>query len=139
MVDLFFSEFFFQFVILATKNISADVAEKFLLAVVTRWALPIFLMNCPLEKSCIFFLSRLMFLMFLKTNVFLRLLFLRSLNSISNWYIVIVSLCVWCSYSKLFWSPFSRDKVSLRIQYECEKRRTRITPNTDIFYAVLNC
>ena len=31
MVDLFFSEFFFQFVILATKNISADVAEKFLL------------------------------------------------------------------------------------------------------------
>lgn len=93
MVDLFFSEFFFQFVILATKNISADVAEKFLLAVVTRWALPIFLMNCPLEKSCIVFLSRLMFLMFLKTNVFLRLLFLRSLSSISNWYIVIVSLC----------------------------------------------
>ena len=27
-------------------------------------------------------------------------------------------------------------KVSLRIQSECEKVRTRITPNTDTFYAV---
>ena len=50
---------------------------------------------------------------------------------------------------KLFWSTFSRIRteygeipglnterypVSLRIQSECEKMRTRITPNTDTFY-----
>ena len=43
---------------------------------------------------------------------------------------------------ELYWSVFSRIKnkkryfVSLRIQYECRKIRTRITPNTDTFYAV---
>ena len=31
-----------------------------------------------------------------------------------------------------------RYSVSLRIQPECEKIRTRITPNTDTFYAVLD-
>ena len=30
-----------------------------------------------------------------------------------------------------------RYSVSLRIQSECRKTRTRITPNTDTFYAVL--
>ena len=37
-------------------------------------------------------------------------------------------------YSELFTSAFSR--ISLRIQSECEKMRTRRTPNTDTFYAV---
>ena len=40
-----------------------------------------------------------------------------------------------CLYSVLFWSAFSRIRteysVSLRIQSECAKMRTRITPNTD--------
>ena len=43
-----------------------------------------------------------------------------------------------CPYSELFWSVFSafrlnmgRYGVSLRIQSECGKIRTRITPNTD--------
>ena len=31
-----------------------------------------------------------------------------------------------------------RYSVSLRIQLECEKMRTRITPNTDTFHAVRN-
>ena len=39
-----------------------------------------------------------------------------------------------CPYSQLFWSVFS---VSLRIQSKCGKMRTRITPNTDTFHAVL--
>ena len=30
----------------------------------------------------------------------------------------------------------SINEVSLRIQFECAKMRTRITPNTDTFYAV---
>ena len=34
-----------------------------------------------------------------------------------------------CPYSELFWSAFSR------IQSECRKMGTRITPNTYIFYA----
>ena len=46
-----------------------------------------------------------------------------------------------CPYSQLFWSAFSRIRteyeVSLRIQSKCGKMRTRITPNTDTFYAVL--
>ena len=49
-----------------------------------------------------------------------------------------------CPYSELFWSVFSRNqteygeiRVSLRIQSECGKMRTRITPNTDTFYAVV--
>ena len=48
-----------------------------------------------------------------------------------------------CPYLELFWSVFSgiqteyeRYSVSLRIQSECGKIRTRITPNTDDFHAV---
>ena len=54
-----------------------------------------------------------------------------------------------CPYSELFWSAFSsipteygemrsisRYRVSHRIQSKCGKMRTRITPNTDTFYAV---
>ena len=48
-------------------------------------------------------------------------------------------------YSELFWSVFSRIRteqerhgVSLRIQSECDKMRTRITPNTGTFHAVLS-
>ena len=49
-----------------------------------------------------------------------------------------------CLYSELFWSLFSRIRteygrygVTLRIQSECRKMRTGITPNTDTFHAVL--
>ena len=46
------------------------------------------------------------------------------------------TLCEKCPYSDLFWSAFSRNRteyfVSLRIQSECGKIWTRITPNTDI-------
>ena len=37
-----------------------------------------------------------------------------------------------CPYSELFWSVFSRIiySASLRIQSECRKLRTKITPNT---------
>ena len=48
-----------------------------------------------------------------------------------------------CPYSELFWSDFpafglnmERYKVSVRIQCECRKIRTRIITNTDTFYAV---
>ena len=44
----------------------------------------------------------------------------------SDWY----SLRKKCPYSEFFWSVFSR------IQSECGKVRTRITPNTDTFHAV---
>ena len=52
------------------------------------------------------------------------------------------ALCEKCPYSGLFWPAFSRIRTkyreieSLRIQSECYKLRTRITPNTDTFYAV---
>ena len=49
-----------------------------------------------------------------------------------------------CPYSELFWSVFSCIwidteiySLSLRIQSECGKIRTRATPNTDIFNTVL--
>ena len=49
-----------------------------------------------------------------------------------------------CPYSELFWSVFpriwnniERYGISLRIQSECGKIRTRITRNTNTFYAVL--
>ena len=48
-----------------------------------------------------------------------------------------------CPYSKLFWSAFSafglnteRYSVSVRLQSEFRKMRTRGTPNTDIIYVV---
>ena len=45
-----------------------------------------------------------------------------------------------CPYSEFFWSVFSRIRteygVSLRIQSECGKIRTRKTPNTDTFHVV---
>ena len=44
-------------------------------------------------------------------------------------------------YSELFWPVFSRIwteyGVSLRNQSECREMRTRVTPNTDNFHAVL--
>ena len=44
------------------------------------------------------------------------------------------------SYSGPYFSAFGlnteRYGVSLRIQFECGKMRTRITPNTDTFYGV---
>ena len=52
-------------------------------------------------------------------------------------------MCKKCLYSELFWSTFSafglntdRYGVSLRIQSECGKMRTKITPNMGTFYAV---
>ena len=52
-----------------------------------------------------------------------------------------------CPHSEFFWSVFfptfglntERFRVSLSIQPECGKIRTRKTPNTDIFYAVWVC
>ena len=41
-----------------------------------------------------------------------------------------------CPYSELFWSGFSRIQTEYGEQSECRKMRTRITPNTDTFYAV---
>ena len=44
-----------------------------------------------------------------------------------------------CPYSELLWSTFSRIRTEygeIRIQSECGKIRTRITPNTNNFYAV---
>ena len=43
------------------------------------------------------------------------------------------ALCEKCPYSELFWS------ASLRIQSECGKMWTRITPNTDIFLRRPRC
>ena len=40
------------------------------------------------------------------------------------------------TYFPAFWLNTERYKVSLHIQYECGKIRTRITPNTVTFYAV---
>ena len=43
-----------------------------------------------------------------------------------------------CAYSELFWSAFSRVRTEYgEIQAKCGKMRTRITPNTDIFQAVI--
>ena len=49
-----------------------------------------------------------------------------------------------CPYWELLWSVFfriwtdtERYSVSLHIQSECEKIRTRTTPNTDIFHTVI--
>ena len=42
-----------------------------------------------------------------------------------------------CQYSELFWSAFSRIRIEYgEIQSVCAKMPTRITPNTDTFYAV---
>ena len=47
-----------------------------------------------------------------------------------------------CPYSEFSWSEFSHirtDYGEIRsIQCECGKMRTRKTPNTDTFYAVIN-
>ena len=45
------------------------------------------------------------------------------------------TLCKKCPYLELFWSTFSR----IRTEYIeiCGKMRTRITPNTDTFHAVM--
>ena len=49
-----------------------------------------------------------------------------------------------CPYSELFWSVFppyglntERYRVSLRLQSECGKIRTRITPNRDTFQTIM--
>ena len=46
------------------------------------------------------------------------------------------------SYYGSYFSAFGLNKerhgVSIRIQFECGKMRTRITPNTDTFHAVNN-
>ena len=48
-----------------------------------------------------------------------------------------------CPYSELFWSLFSGIRTEygeiLHIQSKCGKMRTRITPNTDTFNAVIKC
>ena len=78
----------------------------------------------------------------------------RWLTSNSLWLIWLIymlfitwSLREKCPYSKLFWSAFSHIRTeygeilrispySVRMQENAGKMRTRITPNTDTFYAV---
>ena len=55
----------------------------------------------------------------------------------------ILSLREKCPDLELFWSAFScirteYGEISLRIQFECGKMRTRINSNTDTFYAMLS-
>ena len=50
----------------------------------------------------------------------------------------VLSLHEKCSYLELFWSVFFRIRTEYgetHIHSECGKMRTRITPNTDTFYA----
>ena len=62
------------------------------------------------------------------------LVFSRMLFFFLNKHLQSSSLREKCPYSELFWSAYSR--ISLRVQSECGKMWTRITPNTDTFYAV---
>ena len=85
-----------------------------------------------------------------KTNNLLFFIWLTSLAMIENQFenrfkrvtIKFVKIhCVkQCLYSELLWSRFSCIwtwySVSLRIQSECGKIQTRVTPNTDAFYAI---
>ena len=61
---------------------------------------------------------------------------------------VLISLqlhCVKCVHTRSYSAPYfpafklntERYEVSLRIQFECGKIRTRSTPNTDTFHVVL--
>ena len=47
----------------------------------------------------------------------------------------VIAHCVKSIRIRSYSSPYG---VSYRIQFECGKIRTRITPNTDTFYAVAN-
>ena len=55
--------------------------------------------------------------------------------------LVLPTLCKKCPYSEFFWFVFSRIRSKYgeiqSIQSECGKIRTKKTPNTDNFYAVL--
>ena len=86
MAELIFSDIS-QFVILATREGGADVAERVLLAAVTRWARSIFLMISSFKNRAYFSRFRLLasflchpmssqtlLLMFMNTIVFSRLL-----------------------------------------------------------------
>ena len=64
------------------------------------------------------------FLLYIQIEKYQNILRLRC------WTLVFTSLHEKCPHSELFWSAFSR------IQCECGKMRTRITPNTDTFYAM---
>ena len=50
---------------------------------------------------------------------------------------ILITLREKCPYFPAFGLNTERYGVSLRIQYKCRKIRTRITPNTDTFHAVL--
>ena len=56
-------------------------------------------------------------------------------QTLKGWITQLLTLREKCPYSGFFWSVFYF--VFLRIQSKCEKIRTRKTPNTDIFHAVL--
>ena len=65
-------------------------------------------------------------------------------NIASSFYRKKNSLREKCLYSEVFWSAFSliqteyeRHSISLRIQSECAKMWTRVTPNTDFFNAAI--
>ena len=48
-------------------------------------------------------------------------------------------MCEKCPYPEFFWSSFSliRTEYVERYSIQMRERRTRKTPNTDIFYAVM--
>ena len=65
------------------------------------------------------------------------------ITSFNVFYNIFTTLRKKCLYLELFWFVFSRIwteterySASLRIQSQCGKIQTRITPNTNTFYAV---
>ena len=62
------------------------------------------------------------------------------MNSLKQFHLQKIGLCDNSSYSYPNFPAFGlnteRYGVSIRIQFECRKIQTRITPNTDTFYAV---
>ena len=65
-------------------------------------------------------------------------IFLSNCNNACSKFCLVKSVRIW-SYSGPYFPAFGlnteRYSISLRIQSECEKIRTRITPNTDTFRA----
>ena len=65
----------------------------------------------------------------------------QTINMVKGKHIVYLVLRKKCPYSELFWSAYSRIRTEygeiLRISPYSVRMRTRITPNTDTFYAML--
>ena len=87
--------------------------------------------QAPKDALCVYVISEKAVYAILQCHWYQHLLV--CLSQLQN-----LSLREKCPYSELFWSAFPR----IRIEYgcrkipECWKMRTRITPNTNTFYAV---